>query len=136
MMRTFFTPRSSERLFISPRYFRSLPLSLKNWLTYSTASMPYSSLETLAKSRLFSFPPNSARWSDHWAREILNQGCCASAALSVTQDVRLRPTAAKADRVRNSRRLVLPFIGQGDICSSERALVRLPVWPRPFSLAD
>ena len=66
------TPRSSQRFFISARYFSSFALLLKNWLTYSTASMPNSCFATPGKSRWSIFPPNSALLNDHWAREILN----------------------------------------------------------------
>src|SRR5688572_7952421 len=45
---------------------------MKNWLTNSMASMPKSFLAIRGKSRLEIFPPLSARWSDHSAREILN----------------------------------------------------------------
>src|SRR3546814_4936488 len=52
---------------------------MKNWFTNSTASMPNSFLAFAGKSRLSSFPPLSARCSDHSANEILkNRSALAS----------------------------------------------------------
>ena len=58
----------------------SLDLSLKNVLTYSTASMPNSRFAVLGKSKLSSLPARSVRWRDHSASEILNSGGLAGAA--------------------------------------------------------
>ena len=59
----------SRALFISPRYFASFALSMKNWFTYSTAWMPCSAA-TLAKSRLSILPERSSRLIVHCASEI------------------------------------------------------------------
>src|SRR5690606_23818960 len=49
----------------------SLALSMKNWLTYSTASI-LCFLASMAKSRLSIFLLKSILFRDHSAREILN----------------------------------------------------------------
>src|SRR6266496_5923879 len=107
MMRRLSTPLSLQRCFIAARYFRSVALSLKNWLTYSSAWMPKSLLATLAKSRWSICPANSALWNDHSASEIWYQGLLAGNSLSrPPREARPTAAAARVDCSRKRRRSI------------------------------
>src|SRR5262249_60170892 len=69
MISTLLTPLSSQVFFSSFRYFSSRALSLKNWLTYSTAEMPYSFFATAGESGVGIFFPHRLLLNDHSAHE-------------------------------------------------------------------
>src|SRR6058998_487295 len=98
MMRRLSTPWSLQRCFIAARYFRSVALSLKNWLTYSSAWMPKSLLATWAKSRWSICPANRALW---------NHGLLAgTSASSPPREARPTAAAARVDCSRKRRRSI------------------------------
>src|SRR5258708_3011848 len=120
MISTLWTPLSAQRFFNSARYLASLALSLKNWLTYSTASMPNSALAIRGKSRLVIFLANRARCSDHSAREILNSGCFSltvSAAPRPVSPSAAGPGSVEARKLRRSMAWIM-----GCVLESERGL--------------
>src|SRR5215471_10966120 len=84
----------------------SSALSMKNCAEYSIASMPHSSLVTLATSKCFIVLPNSARWNAHSPSEILKSGCASVAiARRGTQFKTVLPASAAVVDFRNSRRV-------------------------------
>ena len=113
MIRTQVTPTSLARFLSSFKYSESWALSLKNWFTNSTASIPYSSRAILGKSRLSIFLAKSDLWSDHSAREILKSPILPAAGLPDSSAARAtrepRPTRAPLATVpsRKRRRLIL-----------------------------
>src|SRR4249920_3316297 len=84
----------------------SSALSMKNWAEYSSASMPQSSLVTLATSKCFMDLPNKARWNAHSPSEILKRGFVSAASNRLVPLFNTAlPANATAVDLRNSRRV-------------------------------
>src|SRR4051812_22424359 len=84
----------------------SSALSMKNCAEYSSASMPHSSLETLATSKCFIVFPNKARWNAHSPSEILNSGFASADHVRLVAVLHMELAAtAMVVVLRNSRRV-------------------------------
>src|SRR4051812_13141312 len=107
MMSKMRTPSSSARFLNSAKYFWDLAFFMKNWLTSSIASMPYSCLGIFGKSGWFIFLPKKGGLKDHSGGEIFKMGVGSSEKMGTVIPV---PKRATADDVMKSRRLSDPII--------------------------
>src|SRR4249919_2088963 len=106
---------------------------MKKTLTYSTQSMSKSCLATLGKSRLVIEPALRARWNDHSANEILNNGLLPSAAARAVRVAapKLNAAPVAAADCRNVRRLSeLDMVGNSQECGTDARPIRASIMGR------
>src|SRR5215213_9893929 len=73
--------------------------------------MPWAFVAAMAKSRLSIFPSKSARWNDHWAREILNHSLPAARETGAPREASPTAAATRPLWARKARRSVFRIPG-------------------------